>query len=174
MPEHFVVVVEIPAGSRNKYEYDHEVGAIFLDRRLFTATRYPTDYGFFPDTLGEDGDPLDALVLTSDPTFPGCRVRVRPIGIFWMEDEKGPDAKVLTVPVSDPVSGRITSIEDLEAEQRNEIEHFFSIYKDLEPGKSSSTRGWSGPEEALEELRAATVRFQNDTAHQPAVQPPTR
>ena len=109
MPDSYVVIVEIPAGSRNKYEYDHESGAIFLDRRLFTATRYPTDYGFFPETLAEDGDPLDALVLVSDPTFPGCHVRVRPIGVFWMEDEKGPDAKVLTVPVSDPVSGRMTS-----------------------------------------------------------------
>ena len=115
MPDSYVVIVEIPGGSRNKYEYDHESGAIFLDRRLFTATRYPTDYGFFPETLAEDGDPLDALVLVSDPTFPGCHIRVRPIGVFWMEDEKGPDAKVVTVPVSDPVSGRITSIEDLEA-----------------------------------------------------------
>src|SRR5437667_103723 len=95
MPDSYVVIVEIPGGSRNKYEYDHESGAIFLDRRLFTATRYPTDYGFFPETLAEDGDPLDALVLVSDPTFPGCHVRARPIGIFWMEDEKGPDAKVV-------------------------------------------------------------------------------
>jgi len=159
MPDSYVVIVEIPAGSRNKYEYDHESGAIFLDRRLFTATRYPTDYGFFPDTLGEDGDPLDALVLASDPTFPGCHIRVRPIGIFWMEDEKGPDAKVLTVPVGDPISGRISSIEDLESEQRNEIEHFFSIYKDLEPNKHSSTRGWSGAEEAELTLREARERF---------------
>jgi inorganic pyrophosphatase len=160
MPASYVVIVEIPAGSRNKYEYDHESGAIFLDRRLFTATRYPTDYGFFPDTLAEDGDPLDALVLVSDPTFPGCRVRVRPIGIFWMEDEHGPDAKVLTVPVGDPVSGRIVSIEDLEAEQRNEIEHFFSIYKDLEPNKHSSTRGWSGPQEAVQTIEEARERQQ--------------
>ena len=88
------MVVEIPAGSRNKYEADHETGEIFLDRRLFTATRYPSDYGFFPDTLADDGDPLDALVLLSEPTFPGCRIRARPIGVFWMEDEKGDDAKV--------------------------------------------------------------------------------
>lgn len=159
MPDSYVVIVEIPAGSRNKYEYDHETGAIFLDRRLFTATRYPTDYGFFPDTLAEDGDPLDALVLASDPTFPGCHIRVRPIGVFWMEDEKGPDAKVLTVPVGDPISGRINSIEDLESEQRNEIEHFFSIYKDLEPNKHSSTRGWSGREEAELTLQDARGRF---------------
>ena len=157
---YFVVVVEIPAGSRNKYEYDHESGAIFLDRRLFTATRYPTDYGFFPDTLAEDGDTLDALVLLTDPTFPGCHVRARPIGIFWMEDEKGPDAKIITVPVGDPMFGRLQSIEDMEAEARNEIEHFFSIYKDLEPGKRTSTRGWSGPEEALATIEDARRRSQ--------------
>jgi inorganic pyrophosphatase len=160
MADSYVVIVEIPAGSRNKYEYDHDSGAIFLDRRLFTATRYPTDYGFFPDTLAEDGDPLDALVLVTDPTFPGCHVRVRPIGIFWMEDEHGPDAKVLTVPVSDPLLGRIASIEDLEIEQRNEIEHFFTIYKELEPNKHSSTRGWSGPELARQVIEESRVRLQ--------------
>ena len=160
MPDSYVVIVEIPGGSRNKYEYDHESHAIFLDRRLFTATRYPTDYGFFPETLAEDGDPLDALILVSDPTFPGCHIRVRPIGVFWMEDEKGPDAKVLTVPVSDPVSGRMTSIEDLETEQRNEIEHFFTIYKDLEPGKQTSTRGWSGPDDARLTIEDARLRAQ--------------
>ena len=164
MPTSYVVIIEIPAGSRNKYEYDHATGAIFLDRRLFTATRYPTDYGFFPDTLAEDGDPLDALVLVSDPTFPGCHIRVRPIGIFWMEDEHGPDAKVLAVPVGDPVSGRINTIEDIEAEQRNEIEHFFSIYKDLEANKHSSTRGWSGPEEAVSTIDEARERFQRASA----------
>src|SRR3982074_935572 len=148
MPDSYVVVVEIPGGSRNKYEYDHETGAIFLDRRLFTATRYPTDYGYFPDTLAEAGDTLAALFLLPAPTFPGCHIRVRPIGIFWMEDEKGPDAKVLTVPVGDPVSGRLSTLEDLGPAQRKEIEPFFTIYKDLEPDKRTSTRGWSGAEEA--------------------------
>ena len=165
MADSYVVIVEIPGGSRNKYEYDHESNAIFLDRRLFTATRYPTDYGFFPETLAEDGDPLDALVLVSDPTFPGCHIRVRPIGIFWMEDEKGPDAKVLTVPLADPVSGRMTSIEDLEAEQRNEIEHFFTIYKDLEPNKQTSTRGWSGAEDARAAIEDARLRAQSAAGH---------
>ena len=159
MPDHHIVVIEIPAGSRNKYEYDHDTGAIFLDRRLFTATRYPTDYGFFPGTLAADGDPLDALVLTADPTFPGCHIRVRPIGVFWMEDEKGPDAKVLNVPIGDPVLSRIASIDDLETEQRNEIEHFFTIYKDLEPGKQVSTRGWSGPDEAHQQIDLAAERY---------------
>lgn len=162
-PDHYVVIVEIPTGSRNKYEYDHDSGAIFLDRRLFTATRYPTDYGFFPGTLAEDGDPLDALVLVSDPTFPGCRIRVRPIGIFWMDDENGPDAKVLTVPVGDPVAARIASIEDLESEHRNEIEHFFRVYKDLEAGKQVSMRGWSGPREAVKTIEDATRRHRDGT-----------
>ena len=109
--------------------------------------------------------PVDALILVSDPTFPGCHIRVRPIGVFWMEDEKGPDAKVLTVPVSDPVSGKMTSIEDLEAEQRNEIEHFFTIYKDLEPGKQTSTRGWSGPDEARATIEDARLRAQRPDSH---------
>ena len=172
MPDSYVVVVEIPGGSRNKYEYDHESGAIFLDRRLFTATRYPTDYGFFPETLAEDGDPLDALVLVSDPTFPGCHIRVRPIGIFWMEDEKGPDAKVLTVPVGDPVSGRMSSLEDLEPEQRKEIEHFFTIYKDLEPNKQTSTRGWSGAEEARAAIEDARLRAQSEGVQHSSVRNP--
>ena len=172
MPDSYVVVVEIPGGSRNKYEYDHESGAIFLDRRLFTATRYPTDYGFFPETLAEDGDPLDALVLVSDPTFPGCHIRVRPIGIFWMEDEKGPDAKVLTVPVGDPVFGRMSAIDDLEPEQRKEIEHFFTIYKDLEPNKQTSTRGWSGAEEARAAIEDARVRARGEAVQRSTVRNP--
>jgi inorganic pyrophosphatase len=101
MDDEFDVVVEIPRGSRNKFEYDHEHHVIRLDRRLLSATVYPADYGFVPDTLGEDGDPLDVLVLLEDPTFPGCWVRVRAIGVFWMEDEKGPDAKILCVPAHD-------------------------------------------------------------------------
>jgi inorganic pyrophosphatase len=158
VPESEVVVVEIPAGSRNKYEVDHATGEIFLDRRLFTATRYPSDYGFFPDTLADDGDPLDALVLLSEPTFPGCRIRVRPIGIFWMEDEKGDDAKVLCVPVNDPSFGALESLDGLDPALRAEIEHFFSIYKALEPGKQSTTRGWGGVDEArrtIDESRRA-------------------
>ena len=96
------VVVEIPRGSRNKYEMDKERGVIRLDRRLFSATFYPADYGYIPDTLGEDGDPLDALVLLDDPTFPGCWVSARPVGVFWMADDKGPDAKIICVPAGDP------------------------------------------------------------------------
>ena len=111
----FDVLIEIPRGSRNKYEYDHEQHVIRLDRRLFTAMVYPADYGFIPDTLSEDGDPLDALVLLDDPTFPGCWVASRPIGVFWMEDEKGPDAKILCVPSHDPNYDTVADIGDLGA-----------------------------------------------------------
>src|ERR1700758_4979016 len=152
------VVVEIPRGSRNKYEYDHERNVIRLDRRLFSATVYPADYGFVPDTLAEDGDPLDALVLVEDPTFPGCLVRARPVGVFWMVDEKGPDAKVICVPAGDPGSGAITDLADLPAHLLREIQHFFDVYKNLEPGKMSSTRGYEGREAALEEIARARAR----------------
>lgn len=160
-----VVVVEIPAGSRNKYEMDHDTGEIFLDRRLFTATRYPTDYGFFPDTLAEDGDPLDALVLLSEPTFPGCRVRARPIAVFWMTDEKGPDAKVVCVPDADPAYARYATLTDLEVNLKDEIEHFFTIYKDLEPEKSTSNRGWGDAREAEREIAASKDRYGSGAGH---------
>ena len=109
-----VVFVEIPSGSRNKYEFDKELGGIVLDRRLFTAMTYPADYGYVEGTLAEDGDPLDALVLVSDPTFPGCRIRVRPIGVFHMSDEKGPDEKLLCVPLDDPSFERIRDVRDVQ------------------------------------------------------------
>lgn len=137
-------VVEIPKGSRNKYEIDHDTGRIWLDRMLFTATQYPADYGFFPGTLAEDGDPLDALVLLDEPTFPGCHIRVRPVGVFWMRDEKGPDAKVLCVPATDPRWASVNDIADLPPHLLDEIAHFFDVYKALEPGKETETRGWEG------------------------------
>jgi inorganic pyrophosphatase len=153
-----VVFVEIPAGSRNKYEYDAELGGIVLDRRLFTAMTYPGDYGFVEGTLGEDGDPLDALVLVSDPTFPGCRIRVRPIGVFHMSDEKGPDEKVLCVPLGDPLYSTLHDIHDVPVELRDEIEHFFQRYKDLEPSKQTDTRGWGNRDEAERIIRAGRER----------------
>jgi inorganic pyrophosphatase len=156
--DELVVVVEVPMGSRNKYELDHETGEIFLDRRLFTATRYPVDYGFFPDTLARDGDPLDALVLLTDPTFPGCRVRVKVLGVIDMSDEKGEDAKVLCAAVKDPNYGQLSSFEDLEPAYRAEIEHFFAVYKDLQPGAHSSVGEWSGPDKALAVLDDARAR----------------
>jgi len=153
-----VVFVEIPSGSRNKYEWDDELGGIVLDRRLFTAMTYPADYGYVEGTLAEDGDPLDALVLVSDPTFPGCRIRVRTIGVFHMEDEKGPDEKLLSVPLGDPAFERIRDIHDVANELRDEIEHFFQRYKDLEPSKRTETRGWGNRDEAERILSAARDR----------------
>ena len=153
------VVVEIPRGSRNKYEYDHVTHRIHLDRRLFSATVYPADYGFIPDTLGEDGDPLDALVLLDDPTFPGCWVSSRPVGVFWMEDDKGPDAKIICVPGGDPRWDNVQEIEDVPESLRAEIEHFFDVYKMLEPGKHSNTRGFEGTGPAWSEIEAAFARY---------------
>jgi inorganic pyrophosphatase len=154
-----VVFVEIPSGSRNKYEFDEELGGIVLDRRLFTAMTYPADYGYVEGTLAEDGDPLDALVLVSDPTFPGCRIRVRPIGVFHMSDEKGPDEKLLCVPLDDPSFERIRDVRDVNGELLDEIEHFFQRYKDLEPTKRTETRGWGNRSEASGILAAARDRL---------------
>jgi inorganic pyrophosphatase len=157
-PAEIDVVVEIPRGSRNKYEYDHEQHVIRLDRRLFTATAYPADYGFIPDTLSEDGDPLDALVLLDEPTFPGCWVRARAVGIFWMSDDKGPDAKVLCVPAGDARWGGIHDLDGLPDHLTDEIGHFFEVYKALEPGKHSHVRGWEGAGAAAIEIEACRAR----------------
>ena len=153
------VVVEIPKGSRNKYEMDHDTGVIRLDRMLFTATQYPADYGFVDRTLGEDGDPLDAMILLDEPTFPGCHIRARPVGVFWMTDEAGPDAKVLCVVASDPRWTHITDLPDLPEHLLNEIGHFFEVYKDLEPGKDTAIRGWEGREKAEEAVADAYARL---------------
>ena len=138
----FDMVVETPGGSRNKYEMDHGRQKIRLDRLLFTATAYPYDYGFVPCTLAEDGDPLDAMVLGEAPTFPGCMIAVRPVAVFWMLDEQGPDAKILCVPAGDDRWTHICDICDVPRHLLNEIGHFFEVYKKIEPGKSSDTRGW--------------------------------
>jgi inorganic pyrophosphatase len=153
------VVIEIPTGSRNKYEYDHQDHVIRLDRRLFTATTYPADYGFVPHTLSKDGDPLDALVLVADPTFPGCVVRVRIMGVFFMRDEAGLDAKLVTVLEHDPQWDDANDIGDLPTHLLNEIGHFFSIYKDLEPEKHTEVMGFEGREAALKELEACRAAF---------------
>ena len=157
------VVIEIPTGSRNKYEYDHEKHVIRLDRRLFTATTYPADYGFVPETLAGDGDPLDVLVLVTDPTFPGCLVRVRILGVFFMRDEAGVDAKLISVLEHDPQWDQATDIEDVPEHLRNEISHFFSIYKDLEPGKSVSVEGFNDRAAALRELEACRAAYGRQT-----------
>ena len=152
------VVIEIPQGSRNKYEMDHTTGRIRLDRMLFTSTVYPLDYGFIDNTLAEDGDPLDALVWLDDPTFPGCVVTVRPVAVFWMTDEKGPDAKVLTVPAADPRRGGVRDLADVPPYLTAEIGHFFDIYKELEPGKSADVRGWMNRNEAERVIKEAQLR----------------
>jgi inorganic pyrophosphatase len=158
------VVVEIPKGSRNKYEYDLALNRIRLDRMLFSSTGYPTDYGFVDDTLAEDGDPLDALVLLDEPTFPGCIVAARPIAVFWMKDEEGPDAKLLCVPATDPRHVHLQDLDDVPWYQITEIWHFFNIYKALEPEKSSETRGWEGRREAEAAVDEARRRFAGELA----------
>jgi inorganic pyrophosphatase len=155
--DHVVVFVEVPSGSRNKYELDEELGAIVLDRRLFTSMAYPADYGFIEGTLGGDGDPLDALVLVGEPTFPGCRIRGRVVGVFHMADEKGPDEKIICVPLEDGAFGNITDIHDVPPALRNEIEHFFQVYKDLEH-KPTETRGFGNRAVALEAIAEARER----------------
>ena len=158
-PLTFDVVIEIPAGSRNKYEVDHHTGKIRLDRRLFTATRYPHDYGFIDDTLGLDGDPLDALVLLDEPTFPGCIIECRAIGMFRMTDEMGGDDKVVCVVAGDPRMDHIRDIHHLPEFDRLEIQHFFEVYKDLEPGKSVEGATWEGRAGAEAEIRDSQARY---------------
>src|SRR4051794_29387042 len=149
----FDVLVEVPTGSRNKYEVDHESGRLRLDRTLFTATQYPADYGYIEHTLGGDGDPLDALVLVQQPTFPGCLIRCRAIGMFNMTDEAGDDAKVLCVPSGDPRLDPLRDVHHLDEFHRLEIQHFFEVYKALEPGKHVEGREWVGRGHAETEIR---------------------
>ena len=161
----FDVLVEIPSGSRNKYEVDHNTGRLRLDRLLFTSTRYPQDYGYIEETLGQDGDPLDALVIVREPTFPGCLIEARAVGMYRMTDEKGGDDKVLCVAANDPRMSRYQDLDDVSMYDRLEIEHFFKIYKDLEPGKSVEGANWVGKEAAEEEIRASFARHRDEPAH---------
>ncbi|KOT86927.1 inorganic pyrophosphatase [Streptomyces rimosus subsp. pseudoverticillatus] len=154
----FDVIVEIPQGSRNKYEMDQASGRIRLDRMLFTSTKYPADYGYIDGTLGRDGDPLDALVLVGEPTFPGCVISCRAIGMFVMSDEKGPDEKILCVPARDPRHADVQDIGDVADFDRLEITHFFEVYKELEPGKSVEGSHWEGRLRAEAEITAARTR----------------
>ncbi|MBC3185717.1 inorganic diphosphatase [Corynebacterium sp. zg-331] len=151
------VTVEIPKGSRNKYEVDHETGKVYLDRYLFTPMAYPADYGFIDGTLGEDGDPLDALVLLPESVLPGVIVKARPIGVFKMTDEAGGDDKLLCV-LDDVRYEHIQDIADVSEFTRSEIEHFFVHYKDLEPGKEVHGSGWAGKDEAARILAEAIER----------------
>ena len=158
-PEHIIpVMIEIPKGSRNKYEYDIKQGVLKFNRMLFSAVHYPSDYGFIPDTLAMDGDPLDALVLVWEPTFPGCLIEAKPIGLFKMWDEKGRDEKILCVPIGDPMWNHIETLDDVNPHLLKEIEHFFKIYKDLE-NKNTGVEGWRGLEAALKIIQEAKERY---------------
>ncbi len=152
-----VCVVEIPKGGRNKYEYDEQLGGIKFDRLLVSAATYPADYGYLRGTLGQDGDPLDALVCLTEPTFPGCLIPVKPVALFKMSDEKGIDDKIICVPLNDPYWNGVDHLQQLPLLLRQEIEQFFSIYKDLE-GKAVIIDGWHGREDAIEEIAAARER----------------
>jgi len=156
--ETFDVMIEIPKGSRNKYEYDPEKRVIRFDRMLFSPVHYPADYGFIPETLALDGDPLDALVLVWESTFPGCLIEAFPIGLFMMRDEKGEDEKILCVPKNDPLWNYIESLEDVPPHLLREIEHFFDVYKDLEE-KEVTIEGWRDKEEAIKVIRTARERY---------------
>ena len=154
------VTIEIPKGSRNKYEVDHETGKVYLDRYLFTPMGYPADYGFIDHTLGEDGDPLDALVILPEPVFPGVIVEARPVGVFKMTDEAGGDDKLLCV-IDDVRYERYQDINDVEDHIKDEVEHFFVHYKDLEPNKEVSGSGWGDKEEAERILQEAKDRYED-------------
>jgi inorganic pyrophosphatase len=155
----YPAVIEIPKGSRNKYEVDHETGRVFLDRVLYTTFVYPTDYGYFEDTLGLDGDPVDVLVLLDYPLFPGVGVTVRPVAVFNMTDDGGSDAKVIAVQEKDPRWAHIQDLADIPEYTKKEIEHFFEHYKDLEPGKWVKTEGWQGRAEAEQIVLDGIERF---------------
>jgi inorganic pyrophosphatase len=149
-------VVETPKGSRNKYEFDPDTGAIRLDRVLFSSIHYPGDYGFIPGTISGDGDPLDVLILVEEPTFPGCRVRIRPIGVLLMEDDDSDDEKILGVPIADPRFAEIIDLMQLPQHWLAEVENFFETYKALEE-KTTATGGWRGSHEAIRVLKRRTL-----------------
>jgi len=152
-------VIEIPAGSQNKYEFDKEKGYLRLDRVLYSPVHYPTDYGYIDNTLEEDGDPIDILVLVTNPTVPGCIVDCRLIGVLVMADDKGVDNKLLGVASRDPRWAEVKDISDIPSHRLREIEHFFRTYKDLE-GKKTVIQGWFNAEVALEKLEAAKRNYQ--------------
>jgi inorganic pyrophosphatase len=158
-----LVLIEIPKGTRNKYEYDKELKLMRFDRMLFSAVHYPSDYGFILDTLGDDGDPLDAMVLLTEPTFPGCLIEVKPIGLFKMWDEKGRDEKILCVPVTDPHWNNLNQLDDVTPHLLTEIEHFFAMYKELEK-KKVAIDGWADRSTALEVIKRAQENYNENIA----------
>jgi len=153
-PSDLLVRIEIPKGSRNKYEYDEQLKTIILDRFLSSSVVYPTDYGYIEGHRGRDGDPLDAMVCVSEPTFAGCLIPAKPIALFKMRDEKGEDDKIVCVPTHDPGWNTAETLEDIPPNMQREITHFFSIYKQLED-KKVDVDGWKPREEALEVIEEA-------------------
>lgn len=153
-PEQLLALIEIPKGSRNKYEWDEKVGSIVLDRFLSSSMVYPTDYGYLQGHQGRDGDPLDCMVCVSEPTFPGCVILVKPVALFAMADEKGQDDKIVCVPVRDPGWNHAERLEDIPEQLRSEISHFFSVYKEIE-GQEVEVQGWGPLSDAVEVIRDA-------------------
>jgi inorganic pyrophosphatase len=166
------VVIEIPGGSQNKYEYDHARHRFVLDRVLYSSVHYPCDYGFIEESLAEDGDPLDVLVVISHATFPGCVLRARPIGVLDMADDKGHDHKVLTVAHDDPRWERVHTLDDLSPHRLVEIENFFQTYKTLER-RPTEVRGWLGTDEAWRIIEEALARASRPATDGPMVEPGT-
>jgi len=160
-PEDVYVVIEIPMGSWVKYEMDKETGFVFVDRILYTSMVYPFNYGFVPQTLEEDGDPVDVLVLSTDPLIPGAVIRVRPVAVLHTVDEKGPDAKIVAVPHDkiDPRYRHVRDVGDIPEAVKEKIKHFFEHYKELEPGKFVRVERWGGADEAKERIREAIERY---------------
>ena len=155
----YEAVIEIPKGSRVKYEVDHKTGRVHLDRVLYTAFGYPTNYGFFEHTLGLDGDPVDVLVLLDAELYPGSGLTVRPVGVFNMTDDGGSDAKVIAVLAKDPRWDWVQDVDDIPEFTRKEIEHFFEHYKDLEPGKWVKTEGWDNAAAAEAIIQAGIAAY---------------
>lgn len=158
-PEKINVVIEIPRGSHHKYEYDEEMHEIKLDRVLHSSVFFPTDYGFVPETRGDDGDHLDVLVIISEPAFPGCVMKVRPIGVLDMADDKGQDWKIVAICDTDPRLTNVNSLEDLDEHHKNEISHFFEVYKQLE-NKEVEVKGWLGKDDAYKIIVTAMDKYQ--------------
>ena len=159
MPHSIDVTIEIPRGERNKYEYDHEKHLIRLNRHLTSSMGYPADYGFIPETLGGDGDPLDVLVLTEYPTFPGCVISVRILGALLMIDEHGDDTKLIAVPAYDPQWGEAEELTDVPTRVLDEIQHFFAHYKELDQDRWVEVNGYEWREGALRELKQSQERY---------------
>lgn len=160
-PADIAVVVEVPTGSRNKYEYDKQKGVIVLDRPLYSPVHYPGDYGFIPGTMADDGDPLDVLVLMKEPTFSGCMVYARPVGVLLMQDEKGKDEKILAVPVADPSFDTYQNLSDVPPHFLREMDHFFGVYKQLE-GKPVKSMGWKDRWEAEQLIKLCIEAAKKD------------